>query len=308
MTNTTLPILLYCESGLHAGAGAQLSHIDMPIQRSHTTDFPKIDGGTFKGAMREAYEKKAGIVKDIHTSIHHYFGYDADAAKYQGLNFKVEEKDYQGCILFQDVHLLFFPVKSQKGTFAWITCPEVYAHFYQNMVRCAKSDGLPKSLNAHTLSPSESLMYSGNIGLEEYIFKNFKEDTKLKAVSQWISNLLFNNTENTYKYLADKLETSIVVLDNQIFKHFVTRHTEVITRNKIDNQTGTVSNTGLFNEEYLPENSILYTLVGFEDQFAVNGKKKDAVQEFFSTYLPDYMQLGANETIGKGILKLSKTQ
>ena len=42
--------------------------------------------------------------------------------------------------------------------------------------------------------------------------------------------------------------------------HFVTLSTEVIARTKIDNQTGTVVTGALWYEEYLPTDSILYSL------------------------------------------------
>ncbi len=48
--------------------------------------------------------------------------------------------------------------------------------------------------------------------------------------------------------------------------------TEVITRTKIDNETGTVEDGALFTEEYLPTDSVLYSLVFASDEY---GKKRE---------------------------------
>ncbi len=44
------------------------------------------------------------------------------------------------------------------------------------------------------------------------------------------------------------------------FKNFVKMFTEVITRTKIDNIKGTVKDGALFTEEYLPAETVMYSL------------------------------------------------
>ena len=39
---------------LHAGSGNDLGVIDLPIQRERHTEYPKIEGSSLKGALREA--------------------------------------------------------------------------------------------------------------------------------------------------------------------------------------------------------------------------------------------------------------
>jgi len=64
--------------------------------------------------------------------VHRTFGYD-DAAKQDDETrtfFKEkEDRQFTGCIAVTDARLLLFPVKSQKGVFAWITCPRVVSRF-----------------------------------------------------------------------------------------------------------------------------------------------------------------------------------
>ena len=85
--------------------------------------------------------------------------------------------------------------------------------------------------------------------------------------------------------------------------------TEVVTRTKINNETGTVSDTALFTEEYLPAESILYSIALFSPEFK---KEKEgrldqaAVAKFYNDHLPTIFQIGGNATIGKGIVRTNK--
>ncbi len=106
--------------------------------------------------------------------------------------------------------------------------------------------------------------------------------------------------------------TDIVVLEDDDFKDFVNLSTEVITRTKINNDTGTVQDGALFTEEYLPAESIMYSLVLTAPEFTEEkdeNKKTFATEqklnEFFSTFIKNnpVMQIGGNSTLGKGITK-----
>ena len=84
----------------------------------------------------------------------------------------------------------------------------------------------------------------------------------------------------------------------------------MITRTKIDNETGTVAGGALFTEEYLPSESILYSLVMAHDEFTANKDKMTAeeVLDFLGVQLSEkssIVQIGGNATLGKGIVRTS---
>ena len=58
MFQKSIPLFLVCESPLHAGSGSELGIIDLPIQRERHTNFPKIEGSSLKGCIREAFEEQ----------------------------------------------------------------------------------------------------------------------------------------------------------------------------------------------------------------------------------------------------------
>ena len=67
-------------------------------------------------------------------------------------------------------------------------------------------------------------------------------------------------SDEVYNYWREKIKGSLVVLSDDDFCDFVTLSTEVIARIKIDPKTGTVQKGALWYEEYLPSDSILYSL------------------------------------------------
>lgn len=304
MYKTSEPLFLFCETPLHAGSGNDLGIIDMPIQRERHTGFPKIESSSLKGSLREAFERKAAT-SDTQEKIHRVFGFDnASADKSlttgKGAFANKKDQDFSGCIAFTDARILLFPVKSHTGVFAWITCPRVVGRFISEMKEyCKLSDAELATLQANTTGSGSKVYKDGSVGLEEYIFEGITKEQKVTAFGTWIAKKLFPNNN----YWSTKLETDIVVLSDDDFADFVQHSTEVITRTKIDNETGTVSDTALFTEEYLPAESLMYSIVMFAPEFKLNGMKENEVQQFYTGTLPEIFQIGGNATLGKGIVR-----
>jgi CRISPR-associated protein Cmr4 len=305
------PLFLTCETPLHAGSGDALGIVDLPIQRERHTSFPKIEASSLKGALREAFEEKyiTSNPKRDHPNIFKLFG--------------PEDGDLNaGALGFTDARLLLFPVKSLKGVFAWITCPKALRQFSEDL-KLAKLPGIEGTIStpdkkAVALSDSNSLAFGGHFVLEEYTFEKApKPDLKieLKDLGKWLADNLFDPGS----FWHDKAQKDILILSDSDFRDFVNLSTEVITRIKINNETGTVQQGALFTEEYLPAESILYSLVLASPEFLTSiqvnerderGEKKhrrpekaDAVIKLFADNLNTIIQLGGNSTLGKGILR-----
>lgn len=319
MYHISKPLFLYCETPLHAGSGSELGVIDLPIQRERHTDFPKIEGSSLKGALRERAEQvlkadyKAKPKSDATKDIEITFGPEGDGDL------------HAGALGFTDARLLLFPVKSMRGVFAWITCPQVLKRFWKDMHVC---DGVKLPFN-HLDIPIENqqakitsqdvVVANSSIVLEEYAFEA-EEDDNLKEVGNWLINHLFDE-DNWWK---EKIGNNLVLLSDDDFRDFVNLSTEVITRTKINNLTGTVQDGALFTEEYLPAESVLYSLVLAAPVFPVHAKGEEdkrkhlsnktheesdaeAVITYFDKIISEEannrLQVGANATIGKGLIR-----
>lgn len=340
------PLFLICNTPTHVGSGSDLGIVDLPIQRERHTGFPKFEASSLKGSLREAFERKidSGTFSSLDapdTMIHRLFGYDdgslnkSQIEKLEGY-FKKGKGDGQisfaGALGFTDARLLLFPVKSMKGVFAWITCFRALKQFESDM-QLANTSFQISGLNEGFLQDNETYLFAAdsnlkvgeNILLEEYTFKVSNELNGAIQVNhngvkvdfpEWLAENLFDGGGS---YWMDKIRKDIVVLPDDDFKDFVNLSTEVITRTKIDNNTGTVASGALFNEEYLPPESVMYALALAAPEFRAKPEKDeegisplgyDAVYQFFSTNLPNPIQIGGNATLGKGIvtLKLLNTE
>ena len=254
---------------LHVGSGSDLGVVDLPIQREAHTGFPKIEASSLKGAIRNAFTQKKS---------------EEEAEKIFGTS------DNAGELGFSDARILFFPVKSVKGIYAYITCPMVLERFNQD-IENVEINNLEEIKIPSNIDDDKCIVFNGNVNiindkntdkdkfvvLEEYSFKIEKKNSE-KFIK--IPNLNINKER-------------IVIVSDDNFAHFVKNSTEVITRIKIG-ENGVVDKKAgaLFTEEYLPAESILYSLaIGEYDKFLKDKK--------------DVIQIGGNSTLGKGIVELS---
>lgn len=331
-----LPLFLIVETPLHAGSGSELGIVDLPIQRERHTKFPKIEGSGIKGCVREIFEgliaeddsgKRKLIdseitskLKDKYKEIEEVWkekltNYD----KYISFVFGPEKGEtHAGSIAFTDAKILLFPVKSLKGVFAWITSPMVLVRFIEDMEFIGKREVF-KDCNLanikNTIPKQSNILVSGKVVLEEFTFE-VRESEETTKIAQELSEIIFPK-DPAYDFWKEKLKKDLVILSDDDFEQFVTTSTEVITRVKISSESGTVEE-GPWQEEYLPQDTVLYTIamttavrVGKdEDKGPFKGRTSDEeaekVMEFFKLGLPDIIQLGGNQTLGKGIVRIKK--
>lgn len=327
---------LICETPLHAGSGADLGIVDLPIQRERHTGYPKIEGSGLKGSIREAFESalikeksatadEKNIYRPSESVIERYgeewknlWGeWKGNRLKYnQAINLSFGPEDgnlHAGALGFTDARILLFPVKSMKGVFAWVTCPKVLEQFRQDLILAGIS--IPELPGEKTRTSASSLVIKDDkIVLEEYTIEA-ENDDKCTKMAEWLGDSIFpvpKEDQDTRSYWRGKMKKDVLVLSNDEFRDFVEMSTEVIMRTKIDNETGTVQGGALFSEEYLPTETVLYSLVlttpVFAEEkgvFAAQGiqKEEDRVMEFFQLGLPEVIQVGANATIGKGLTR-----
>lgn len=321
MYKKAIPFFIITETPLHAGSGSYLGVIDLPIQRERHTGFPKIESSSLKGSLREVFEARESLTFDNMTLS------KSDLAKAISLAFGPDEGDlHAGALGFTDARILLFPVKSMKGVFAWVTCPQILEKF-KNELSLAGVKGIPEIPDPNSVTHECNCLEKNDIViLEEYSFK-MKRDSdkngKTTKFAEWLSMSIMpkdKDSTDSYKFWREKMKRDVVVLENEDFRDFVELSTEVTARIKINNETGTVQKGALFYEEYLPTDSILYSLalatpvfVKSEEEKNIfrkkNGKsEEERVLDFFRIGLPPVMQIGGDATIGKGLVKISSME
>lgn len=313
-------LFLVAETPVHAGSGSELGIVDLPIQRERYTDFPKIEGSSLKGCLREAFsciEGEIDVGQDklpIKNLVDELFGPEG------------EEENYAGSVVVTDARILLFPVKSLKGVFAWVTSPMVLERLARDLSMAGLDSlvqqlGLDKAKDLKDTVPGGSEVTlsqgpGGEVVLEEFCFK-VTPNNSTTELAKSLANNIFPEKNTALAFWREKLSKNLVVLSDDNFKGFVKFHTEVITRTKIDPQTGTVAEGALWTEEYLPQDTVLYSILMFTQprfvekskrlQNLTNGKSPVEISRWvadvFCNGLPKVIQVGGNQTIGKGFLR-----
>jgi len=308
---------IIAETPLHPGSGGEITGlVDLPIQRERHTNFPKIEASGLKGCIREAFENSNKQISLNSQQI------NINNKKIISLVFGPEdtEEAHAGALVFTGARILLFPVKSLKGVFAWVTCPMVLERFKEDLKLTGEKFDylLPDQIKEGNcwISDGSTIFIDDQIILEEYTFKAEKKN-EVKEIAKFFAQKIFPQQEkDTYKFWREKLEKDLVILSDEDFEQFATSSTEVITRTRIDDVTGTVKSGALWTEEYLPQDTILYSIamaspVRVEKDeakgvFNVGNPDKEAemVLQFFELGIPDVIQVGGNQTIGKGIVRI----
>lgn len=304
------PFFILVETPLHAGSGSDLGIVDLPIQREKHTGFPKVEASGLKGCMKEAFRELPQMKLNGKVL--------GENERKQAINltFGPDEGDlHAGALGFTDARLLLFPVRSARGVFAWITCPRVLHRMVQDWQLAGLKEKMPSVPQAGSVpEKSQLLVDEQHILLEEYAFK-VQKNGDCSKLAEWLAGKVLPRAQ-AYNYWREKMKQNLVVLADDDFSDFVHLATEVITRTRIDQTTGTVQDGALFTEEYLPVESVLYALALATPIFVEKNKDKAVfvqnggqeeklVMDFWATNLPSVIQLGGNATIGKGLVSIN---
>ncbi|MBF0290831.1 MAG: type III-B CRISPR module RAMP protein Cmr4 [Nitrospinae bacterium] len=280
-------LFIHAMTGLHPGSGTALGVVDLPIQRERHTLWPVIPGSSLKGVLRDACRGTNGA-QDDDQELCEVFGPLSNSAD-----------KHAGALSLTDARILAFPVRSLRGVFAWVTCPGVIERLNRDMGLGGMGGvKLPRNVNANeALCPANSplLVGTGQVVLEEF---EFKVNGDSGAIAEWIAKTVDDDTKESVK-------KRLLVLDNDDFTHFVRHATEVSARIGLDYKSKTAKSGALFYQEFIPPETIFYSLVIAENSRVKGGKNKGAdIMGYVENKLPKVLQIGGDETIGKGICKV----
>lgn len=237
-------LFLYAVSPVHMGAGQALGVIDNPIQRERHTDHPMAAGSGLKGALRHHLER----VWDKSTVLS-LFGPESSAS------------DYAGCVSFGDAQLAAFPVRSLKRAFVYAVSPVSLARLKRLAVLagCEADWNIPEVTTDHALVADTGVLSNGRLVLEAFDF-TASESALLKTIAQWLADNALP-AGPAHEHFRKKIITDLVLLPDDAYSHFVRNATVVEAHVRINDDTGTADEGGLFYTENLPPESLLVSPV-----------------------------------------------
>ncbi|MFZ3140972.1 type III-B CRISPR module RAMP protein Cmr4 [Polaromonas sp.] len=256
-------VFYYAISPVHMGAGSAIGAIDSPIQREVHTQHPMFAGSGLKGALRhhftQAWPRTEGDKSKPNSLISRIFGPDTNAS------------DFAGALSLSDAQLVALPVRSLKGGFAYVTSPLALARLHRlaSQAGLAPNWAVPHVAENKAQTASENLLHGKQLILEAFEFMA-SADGQLKDIAEWIAaNALPGNASS---FFASKLKTDLVLLNDTDFSHFARYAMVVEPHVRINDESGTAEDGGLFYVENLPPETLMVGLA----QASIERFKKDS--------------------------------
>ena len=285
-------LFIHALTGVHAGGGTALGVVDLPVQRERHTDWPLIPGSSLKGVLRAACNRVSGKDPDQCPAVLAAFGPPTGNAS-----------EHAGAVTLSDARILAFPVRSLRGVFAWVTCRSVLVRLSRDLAIVGgdglKEKDIPDPARNRAACPAGSpLVTEGrNIILEEF---EFSCDRATSSVAEWVAASAVEDSGT-----RRRVKEHLVVLHDDDFTHFARHATEVVARIGLDYDTKTVRSGALFYEEYVPAETLFYSLVlcrkSYSRQHPATGAE---ILEWLRSRQVQYLQIGGGETVGKGICRV----
>ena len=278
-------LFVHALSPLHAGTGQGVGVIDLPVAREKATGLPYLPGSSLKGVLRDACEDREKRVR--------IFGPDTDSAH-----------EHAGSVQISDQRLLLLPVRSLKGTFAWVTSPYILRRFLRD-VESVKVSGVPSDVPVPTTVGFCFVSFEGcaieenNRVILEDLDLTAEVNISAREWAEWIGKQVFPD-EKTWQ---EMLIARFCIVHDDVMGFLLDTTTEIFARVRLREDAKTVKKGGLWYEEALPTETILTGL-------AVATPVKAEPEEVFETLkglIEKPLQLGGKATVGRGLCRLRMT-
>lgn len=319
-------VFYYAISPVHMGAGSAIGAIDSPIQREVHTQHPMFAGSGLKGALRHhfnrAWPRTEGDSSKPNSLINRIFGPDTASS------------DFAGALSLSDAQLVALPVRSLKGGFAYVTSPLALAR----LQRLALQAGLDAAWAVPAVAENRALISgSGLVGqrpgtpagsvADQLVLEAFEftcvVDPALQKISAWIADHAMPGSANAF--FCAKFKADLVLISDTDFAHFA-RHAMVVEPHvRINDESGTAEDGGLFYIENLPPETLMVGLAQASiERFKKGSRSNDSAAllnapEILSKVfagqgdaLPGIggrlLQIGGDASTGRGLVLVQTTQ
>jgi CRISPR-associated protein Cmr4 len=198
-------------------------------------------------------------------------------------------QDNAGRLSLGEAKLLAFPVRSAKGSFAFITCPLALERFRREHAALKVSGIPPEPADMSCLAgDTVTISRNGQVGavLEEYKFAR-----TAPFPADWEAALLCLLDDEVWKVGKGRF----VLLSNGDFAHFVKNACEISQHVAIEPETGTAKRGALFNLEAVPAETLFFAPI---TPLARAEKDLDHLGELLARR--SVLQFGGDSTTGLG--------
>ena len=248
---------------------------DMPIYRD-PFGIPGSPASSTKGALRSDFHRKLVIL--ARRGLKTFSDIDDIINRIESVVFgppvgRAGEWQWSSAIEVLDANLLFIPIRSLHGVFAYVTSPlllerfkellrlmstysDKYRDYLTAVSRICNLLGEIKRHEAVTLTKKafERLVVGNRVLLLETLLLEVRDE------SEKFKDLLY-----ILRQIDDRVQDRLLVVSDEVMVNIVRRGTWIYTRIALDYEKKVVKTGALWTEEYLPPGSILYTAILYAD-------------------------------------------
>lgn len=287
MKNTASILGLYAVTPCHAGSGASVGVVDLPIQRERHTNWPVIQASGMKGALRAHFDRFKNSITNKPE--------EETFSKITEIIFGSDTKDgdHAGSLSVGDVKILAFPMRSNVAPFVWITCPAVLKRLNRDLALTGRN-GLDLT-TLQGVTTDQALCVNGLSKQDEPILLEDMEVTPKGECSFGEVAVFFQEVDR------------LLVVHDEVFDYGVSNCTSVMAQIKIDQKTGTTVIGSLRYQEELPADTLMYSVIFWGDsRDDKESLKADAIRGYIQDeVVSGHIQIGGDETLGRGIFSVT---
>lgn len=280
--------LLHALSSVHAGTGQGSGIIDLPVARERPTGLPIVPGSSLRGVKRVQARPR-----DNQKTIAVY-GPETDD----------DPSSFAGAVSFGDARLLCLPVRSYRGTWAWVTSPMVLHRLWRDLGRSSLSFGFS---GMQSIAPSSScIASSGSVVLEDFDLTCSCEGNPTDPVGRiaaQISTALYPISGDPWREIFAQ---RFIVIQDDDFAMLYDTALEVAARIRMDPDMKVVARGALWYEEALPAESVLWGVVAAEHSYGTyNGAVLSDTNVLDFVFVPndEVLQIGGKASVGRGRIR-----
>lgn len=290
---------IHALTGLHCGVGQGINDIDLPTARDPVSGHPVIPGSSIKGVLRD--HLLAAPPPDCRAILEAAFGKDGK-----------ESIDFASGLAISDARLVCLPVRSYRGTFAYLSSPYALTLMRRNLLRCgfaaAEVPEIPVPAGnedvAMTATEDSALTHKefGGCVLLEDLDVPLDEGGSGPAGTwaELIADFWIGKEDAAQR---DLFARRFAVASDNLLDFLCESSLPVIARNAL-NEQGTVRKGALWYEEQVPAEAI------FAGVFAADDVRQDKTRHEAAAILdavtgsPLEVQLGGKASIGRGFVEI----
>jgi CRISPR-associated protein Cmr4 len=278
-------VLIHALSPVHCGTGQAVGGIDLPIAREKPTNIPLVPGSSIKGVLRAMSPASPTLHRQI-------FGPDTESAS-----------DNAGSVQISDANLVFLPVRSLRGTFAWVTSPYILRRLDRDARECGIDLGKlpPEPEETQAIVTGGTRLSEGSRVVFEDLDFAAREEATLETLAGVIAGRLFDEPDRAH------FGARVCLVHDDVMALLLQTSTEITMRVRLEPDRKTVADGALWSEEALPIESVLAGLCVATPVKQKGGAVPDALAmlDYLKGLVEAHaVQLGGKATVGRGLCRM----